>query len=69
MGIIELDNHSFVDVQARGVVIYHNLWDKEQQTHIYEKLFIPFTKLERIRSELSQVQAYEDRKKRLKDRD
>jgi hypothetical protein len=67
MGIIELDNHSFVDVQASGVVIYHNIWDKEQQTHIYEKLFIPFTKLERIRSEINRVRDNEYRKKRLED--
>jgi hypothetical protein len=67
MGIIELDNHSFVDVQARGVTIYHNIWDKEQQTHIYEKLFIPFTKLERIRSEINRVRDNEYRKKRLED--
>lgn len=66
MGIISLDSDSFAEVNSRGVTIYHSIQQCKNGNQNYEKLFIPFTKLEKIRSEFNRVCAYEDRQRRFK---
>lgn len=52
MTLIKLDHDNYASASKDGVIISHLVWNSELKQKIYEKIFIPFDKVEEIRTEI-----------------